>query len=78
MGTGVQLLVDAVEFSREGPPDVSIFGIEGLFEGVLGLAEGLGLSLVGLDVGGEVIEFFLDHINPTSTVESRFLSDIKL
>ena len=70
--------MDAVEFGGEGPSDVWVFGIKGLFEGILGLAEGFGLSLVGLDVGGEIVELFLDGMNLTSTVERRFLRDIKL
>jgi len=70
--------VDSVEFGREGSPDICVFGVEWFFEGVFGLAQGFGLSLIGFDIGGEVVELFLGGGGGTSTVESLFLSDIEV
>ena len=60
MHTAVQFLVDAVELGGERTADVCVFGIEGLLEGVLGLPQGLSLSLVCLNVGGQAVELFLN------------------
>lgn len=70
--------MDAVEFGGQGAPDVCVLGVEGLLEGVLGLPQRLRLSLVGLDVGGQTVEFFLGGGGGTSVEESLFLSDMKL
>lgn len=70
--------MDSVEFSGEGASDVSIFGIKCFFEGVFGLPQGFGFALVGFNIGCEVVELFLGIFGSTYTVESRFLSDIKL
>jgi hypothetical protein len=68
--------VDPVQLGGEGPPDIGILRIERLLEGLLGLPQRLGFPLVGLDVGGEIGEFFLRGRGRTSTAESRFLRDI--
>ena len=52
--------MDAVELGGERTADVCVFGIEGLLEGVLGLPQGLSLSLVCLNVGGQAVELFLN------------------
>lgn len=70
--------MDSVKLCAETAPDVCILGIESLFECVFGLPEGFGFSLIGLDVGGEIVEFFLSEWRVTSTVESLFLRDIEV
>jgi hypothetical protein len=72
----VQFFVDAVELGGEGAPDVCVFGVEGLLEGLFGVPERLRLPLVCLYIGGEVVELFLIAESSTSTVDSLFFKDI--
>lgn len=70
--------MDSVEFGSESTSDIWVFGIKGFFECIFGLSQGLCLSFVGFDIGSEIVEFFLSKTGSTSTVESRFLSDIEV
>ena len=42
------------------------------------MSEGLSLSFVGFDVGGEVVELFLGRGAGTSTVARRFFKDMEV
>lgn len=72
----LQFFVDAIELGGESPPDISILGIEGLLECLLGLPQSLSLSFVGFYIGGEVIQLLLSEEISTSTFDNLFLSDI--
>lgn len=72
----LQFLMYSVEFCGEGASDICILGIEGFLESLFGVTQRLCFSLVGLDVGGEVVELFLFEGMGTSTVDKRFFSDI--
>lgn len=74
----VQFLVDSIELGAETAPDICIFGIKSFLECVFGLPECFSFSLIGLDVGGEIVELFLYEIWLTSTVDSLFLRDIEV
>lgn len=74
--SSLQLLVNPVQLGRQSASNVCVLGVECLLEGVLGLPESFGLSLVGFDIRGEVVEFLLRRAPTTSTVESLFFRDM--
>ena len=69
--------MDAVQLGGKRASDIRILSIECLLEGLLGLSKSLCFSLIGFDVGSEVVQFFLNKVRATSTVDRRFLRDIR-
>lgn len=73
----LQFLMDSVQLCGQRTSDIHVFGVECLLKCFLGLAKSFGFALVSLDVGGETVEFLLSEQMRTSTVDNRFLSDIR-
>jgi hypothetical protein len=68
--------MNPVYFGGETSSNISVLGIECLFEGFFGVSESFRFSLIRLYIGREIIEFFLNRLSFTSTLDNRFLSDI--
>lgn len=70
--------MNSVELVCEGSSDICIFCVKSFLECIFGLPQGLGLSFICFNIGGEVVEFFLDREESTSTVDNLFLRDIEV